>query len=269
MPYLRVRRAQEQYHVGVMRVAALLIALAAAAGAAAGTVLDVEYRNESSSPYTFKGKVSIEGPNARYDVIEGAHPMFNPSLTIISRDNGETLLVIDHRQRTFFVRQARAMCGPLSTWRGPGTMQESHASVDLRRDERGDATIASRGTRMYRGHAEYDLTLTVDGQTLRAHVASDATMWMSGLRNDALPYGLAFGFKSGFDEVDHEIEHRLPRYGIPLRQVITTTRTIEGGDPITETFEARVTNVKEQKLDITLFVPPGDYELKEPTFTFE
>jgi len=235
---------------------------------AAGTVMELDCHSESTSPYSFTARVSIDGPNARFDVIEGTHPVFNPKISVISRDEGETLIIVDHKQRTYFIRKSHAMSGPISTWKAPGALEESKVTFDV---ERGDEleTIAGRSVRKYRAEAEYDIGMKLDGEKMSAHVKSEATFWTIEARNDALPFGLEFAFKSGFDSLDHKVERRLPRIGIPLKQTVSVTRTIAGGSPITERFDAMATKISDEKLDFAIFQPPMGYQFREPTFGFE
>jgi hypothetical protein len=246
----------------------ILLLTIAALPAAAGTVIELDCHTDSSAPYSFVARVSIDGPNARYDVIEGTHPVFNPKITVISRDEGATLIIIDHKQKTYFIRKSRVMSGPLSTWRAPGTLEESKVSFDVEKSEEVE-TIAGHAVRKYHARAEYDLKMKVEGEKLTAHVQSDATFWTMDARNDAVPFGLEFAFKSGFESLDHKVERRLPRIGIPLKQSVSVTRTIAGGAPITERFDAVATKVTEAKLDFALFQPPMGYQFREPTFGFE
>lgn len=234
----------------------------------AGTVMELDCHSESSAPYSFVARVSIDGPNARFDTIEGLHPVFNAKISIISRDEGETLIIIDHKQKTYFIRKSKAMSGPLSTWKAPGTQDDSKVSFDVDRTEELE-TIAGHQARKYRAHAEYDLHMKIENEKLSAHVNAEGTFWTIDARNDALPFGLEFAFKSGFESLDKKVDRRLPRIGIPVKQTVTVTRTISGGSPITERFEATATKVSEEKLDFSTFQPPMGYQFKEPTFGFE
>jgi len=252
-----------------MRRALLAVVLTVAAlPAAAGTVIELECHSDSTAPYSFTARVSIDGPNARFDVIEGAHPVFNPKITVISRDEGETLIIIDHKLKTYFIRKSSAMSGPISTWKAPGTTGDSNATFDIVRGEEVE-TIAGRPARKYRAQAEYDLRMKLEGEKMTAHVKSEATFWTIEARNDALPFGLEFAFKSGFDSLDRKVERRLPRIGIPVRQSVSVTRTISRGAAITERFDAAATKVSEEKLDFSIFQPPMGYQFREPTFGFE
>jgi hypothetical protein len=234
----------------------------------AGTVIEFDCHSESTAPYSFVARVSIDGPNARFDTVEGLHPVFNPKITVISRDEGETLIIIDHKQKTYFIRKSHSMSGPLSTWKAPGTLDDSHVSFDVDRTEETE-TVAGHPVRKYSAHAEYDLQMKIENEKLSAHVKAEGTFWTMETRNDALPFGLEFAFKSGFESLDHKVERRLPRIGIPLKQTVSVTRTIVGGAPITERFDATATKVSDEKLDFAIFQPPMGYQFREPTFGFE
>jgi hypothetical protein len=252
-----------------MRRAWLAVVLTVAAfPLAAGTVMELDCHSDSTSPYSFVARISIDGPNARFDVIEGMHPVFNPKITVISRDEGETLIIIDHKQKTYFIRKSRAMSGPISTWKAPGGINESKVSFDVDRGNELE-TIAGRSVRRYRAQAEYDISMKLEGEKMSAHVKSEGTFWTIEGRNDALPFGLEFAFKSGFDSLDHKVGRRLPRIGLPLKQSVSVTRTISGGAPITERFDATATKVSDEKLDFAIFEPPVGYRFREPTFGFE
>jgi len=232
--------------------------------------MELDCHSETSAPYSFRARVSLDGPNARYDVIEGLHPVFNPKITVISRDEGETLIIIDHKQKTYFIRKSRSMSGPISTWRAPGVTGDSKVSLDVEADPGAPVTtIAGRMVRRHRAHAEYELRMLLEGEKMTAQVTSEATFWTIEARNDAMPFGLEFGFKSGIEALDRKVERRLPRIGIPLKQSVSVTRTIAGGAPITERFEATATKVSEEKLDFSIFQPPMGYQFREPTFGFE
>ncbi len=233
----------------------------------AGTVIDYECHTEASASYAFTLRVSIDGPNARYDVIQGIHPVFNPKITVISKDEGVTLIVLDHKQHTYFIRKTAAMSGALSTWKAPGTVGESHVQLDVQPGE--GSTIAGRDVRGHRARASYDLELQVEGEKLEARVEAEASFLTIGTRSDAMPFGIVFAFKSGFPSLDKKIGRQLPRIGIPLKETVIVTRTIAGGSPIREEFDATATQVTDAKLDSAVFAPPMGYQYREPVFGFE
>jgi hypothetical protein len=250
-------------------LAPLLLAGAIALPAAGATKFTFECRNNGSVPYTFRGRAVVEGANARYDVTEGAHPLFNPQMSVISKDRGSILMVMDHRQKTYFMRTTDFMSGQLSLWKGPGKTKESRHEVLVSRDGE-QVTIAGHPTTKYTLRAGYNLGMEVEGERLKGRVEAVASFWMmAGSLETALPYGLHFGFKPGFPAIDAEVARALAGKGIPLREVISVTRTIADGPTITESFILEVTEVAEEPVEAAAFAPPPGYVYREPSFGFQ
>jgi hypothetical protein len=250
-----------------MRRLSLAVALLLALPALGGTSFVFECQNNGTVPYSFRGKAWVEGPHARYDVTEGAHPLFNPKMTIVSRDRGAILMIIDHRQRTYFMRTTDLMTGQLALWKGPGTSKASKHTVAAARESE-EAKIAGRDTTKVTVRTGYNLAMEIEGERLKGRVDSDATFWMMPGSLEALPYGLHFALKTGFPPIDAEIAKALAGKGIPLREVINVSRTIEGGTPMTETFKLDVSEVKEEPLPAAIFNAPEGYVYREPSFGF-
>ena len=75
---------------------AVLTLLVAALPSAAGTRFDFAVE---APGYTYKGKMALDGERLRLDISEGNHPLFNSNISIISREAGTEVLVIDHVSR--------------------------------------------------------------------------------------------------------------------------------------------------------------------------
>lgn len=246
----------------------LALAVALALPLSAATKFTFECRNQGSVTYTFRGHAVVEGPSARYDVTEGAHPLFNPQMTIVSKDRGAILMVIDHRQKTYFMRTTDLMSGQLSLWKGPGRAKESKHEVLLARDD-SPVTIAGRSTRKYTVRTGYNLTMEVEGERLKGRVDAEGSFWMMDGALEAIPYGLHFALKTGFPPIDAEVAKALAGKGIPLREAIHVTRSIADGPAISETFTLEVSEVKEEPVDAAVFAPPAGYVYREPSFGFQ
>ena len=235
----------------------------------AGYVFDFECKSTSSVTYTFRGHAAIEGANARYDVVGGAHPVFNPNITIISRDGGRNLIIIDHRQKTWFMRRTASMSGPLSTWKAPGQISAQRGWVKVVRAAEPGETIAGHATTKYTAAVEYTIAMNVEGEKMNAKVTAHASLWMMGDKDvSALPFGLHFALKPGFPTIDEKMASRLVGKGVPLRQIVTVTRTIAGGAPVSETFSLDVDAVRSEKVGDAVFQAPAGYAYREPTFGY-
>ncbi|HWW61020.1 MAG TPA: hypothetical protein VN181_06615 [Thermoanaerobaculia bacterium] len=253
----------------MLRRAVVLAMFTVSLPLSAGYVFDFQCKSASSVTYTFRGRAVIEGPNARYDVVDGAHPVFNPAITIISRDGGRNLLIIDHRLKTWFMRRTASMSGPSSTWKAPGQMSASRGWVQIERAAEPGETIAGHATTKYTAVTEYAIAMQVEGEKMNAQVTARASLWMmNGKGITALPFGLHFALKPGFPSIDERVANRLAGKGIPLRQIVTVTRTIAGGAPVSETFELNVDTVREEKAADATFQAPAGYAYREPTFGY-
>jgi hypothetical protein len=238
------------------RWCSLAVLLFATFGVSAGVRFD--FTSELSSPqYSYSGTITIDGENARVDIAEGNHPMFNAHSSIITRRRGAELVIIDHARKTWFSRQASRMAGHLAAVRGIG-----------RATAHRERTRAERKGDEHRLYATYDISMVVEGEKIDGVVEIEAvTQLGSGVRQNALPWGLQFAAKTGFDDVDRAIARRLPA-ALPLKQVVTASRSLAGGEPVREMITTTVSNVTEAKIDVRIFFPPSGYTYEEPVFVF-
>lgn len=241
--------------MNVRLVLAVLIA-AAAPELVAGVRFD--FLSEISSPrYSYRGVVLIDGENARVNVTEGRHPMFNPHTSVITRRAGADLIVLDHARKTWFSRQGSRMAGHLGAVRGIGRTSASDPRV--RSDREGS---------VHRMWATYQLQMEVEGEQIDGTVEIEAVSELGAdMRQKALPWGLHYAAKTGFEEVDRAITRRMPA-SLPLRQVVTAKRSIGGGPFVEETITTTVANVTEEEIDNGIFYPPAGYRYEEPVFVF-
>jgi hypothetical protein len=249
-------------------VAMLLGVLALAQPAAAGWTIDFTIHNRSSASYTYRGRAFVEGDSVRYDVLEGHHVLFNPKYSVISRQGGKTLIILDHAQKTYFMRDARKMAGPVSTWRAPGQQDTYSISTHVTKDEVAKGDVAGHSASKYDAKASYTIGMKIEGEKMKARITADADVWVMEDRNQAMPFGLTFALKSGVPEVDEELEKRLGAKGLPLRGTLSVTRTIGEGDAITESISFDVDHMEETKQADSLFTAPAGYSWREPTFGY-
>ena len=247
--------------------AALVLLLAHPA--AAGWTIDFAVHNKSSASYSYRGRAYVEGDSVRYDVTEGQHALFNPLMTIISRQGGQTLIVLDHRMKTYFMRDARKMAGPVSTWRAPGQEDTSGISARVTKDETAKGEVGGLPAAKYDLKASYNVAMKIEGEKFKAHVEGDGEIWViETAKNEAMPFGLTFALKSGVPEVDAVLEKRLGAKGLPIQGKLSVTRKIGEGDAITESIAFEVLKIEEKKHPDSLFTAPPGYAWREPTFGY-
>ncbi len=230
----------------------LVLLLFAAPAVHAGVTFDFLCEKSGSAPYSFRGRGYVHGRNVRYDITDGSHPVFNPGITIISKDGGRVLLILDHRQKTFFYRTTAAMAGPISTYRAPGAERVSHIAAAAGGDEL---------------RVTYRIDSTLDDAKLRSEVVAISRVTFLDIENEAVPFGLHFVFKSGFEAVDKRIAGIRAGKGLPVEEHVSVTRTISGGEPVTESITVKLSNVKQEPV-LASFDPPATYRLEEPTFEY-
>lgn len=208
------------------------------------------------SDYQYAGKLYLDGANSRVDITSGTHPLFNPQHSIITREGGREIVVLDHQRRTYFVRDTKAMGGPIAAARGIGKTNASRPHARVTRD--GNRVTVD---------VSYRLNMEVEGERMQATVDLLAELDAGAIEQRALPWGLQFAAKTGFADVDEVIAKRLPSR-LPMRQVISVSRRIGDGPMVTESITTTLTNVAESPLAADLFLAPYGYRYEEPVFSF-
>ncbi len=235
-----------------------LAAVAVLFPAALSAAVKCDFNTILTSPnYSYRGTIVFDGERARIDITEGSHPLFNPNTTIITRVGGKEIVMIDHARKTWFLRHSDAMGGHLSTSRGIGKSSGSEPRVRIERDDD-----------EHRLHLEYDLSMEIEGEKLTGRVVMDVvTEFGAGYRQRALPWGLQYAAKTGFDEIDRTLARRLPNR-MPVKQVVTASRQLEGGPMVTESITTSLANFTDVTIADTEFYPPGGYRYEVPVFEF-
>jgi hypothetical protein len=251
---LMTRTVSELLRAGAITLLALL-----PAAAHAGVRFDF---TAEASTYKYSGTMTLEGKRLRVDVVEGNHPLFNPNVTMISRDGGAQIVVLDHAAKTYFQRAGAPMAGPLATVRGIGPSEALKPRVARRRDG-GEGDLARHIVT-----AEYGIVMDVGGEKVNGSVEIEAEFEVDpSVRQFAHPWGLQFATKTGFDRVDEALAKRVPQY-LPVRQVVTASRQIEGGPVVTERLVITVSNVVRTPVSDGVFMATPGYRYVEPVFSF-
>lgn len=211
----------------------------------------------TSPNYSYRGTIIFDGERARIDITEGVHPLFNPNTTIITRVGGKEIVMIDHARKTWYLRHSDAMGGHLSTTRGMGKSSAGDARVRVDRDDD-----------EHRLHAEFDLVMEIEGEKMSGRVVMDVVTELgAGYRQRALPWGLHYAGKTGFEDVDRALARRMPNR-MPVKQVVTASRQIEGGPMVTESITTSLANFTDVTVPDTDFYPASGYRYEVPVFEF-
>lgn len=248
-------------------VAAAVVALALAWPSHAAPI-SFEFEGETSGDpaLRFAGRGYLDRQAFRYDYEQGNHPLFRSKVSIRSGDAGAVLSIIDNVEGTYFLRATQNMSGMISTFRAPWEKGIENVRVGIENLGREDSSHDFRVERV-RLTVAYRILMELDGESLHADVAADADLLVAPkYRNPALPWGHQFALKTGWPDVDREVADRIAKLGFPLTQDVSVTRTIEGGDEVTERSTFRVRNLREVAFAGSGFAPPPGYRFREPTF---
>lgn len=228
----------------------------------------LESRLEGEHPLRFGGTGLIERSQSRIDFDSGTHPLFNASITMITREGGLITTVLDREDQSWFERAVTPSTrGIISTFYAPWQQQAERERVSLQ--PMGAEDCSGHPCRRYRMLISYRIAMRVGGEQTWADVDGVADLWLSRRhRNEALPFGLHFALKTGFPPVDESIERQLRGLGLPVRQDVTVTRTMEGGEPVTERLTVQLTAIEEGPAANPIeFQPPHGFRHREPRLT--
>jgi VWFA-related protein len=252
-----------------MRRSLVILLLLLATTPASATVLSFEFTGDKTGdpPLRYVGRGFLDRQAFRYDYEQGNHALFHEKMSIRSADSGAILAVIDNSEGTYFLRATRNMSGMISTFRAPWEKSIEDATVELETLGRDEPFNDLRVTRI-RLTIRYRILMELDGEKLSADVEGVGELSVvPKYRNPALPWGHQFALKTGWREVDEQIASRIAKLGFPLRQVVTVTRTIEGGIDVTERSTFNITRLREVAFAVAGFSPPAGYRFKEPAFS--
>ena len=244
-----------------------LLSFAITAAAAAATI-DFVTTVEGAHSYSYAGHLSLRGVFSRIDISSGSHPLFNPANSIVTQKRGDVILVLNHRDRTYFFRDSAGMSGPLSTARGFEESTASNVSVEVEKVKGEPAEFNGRRLNHYSVRVRYNLMIMVAGEKVPAKVEMNG--WLSTLADEiqeALPWGLHFAAKSGFPEIDRAIARKLPR-GLPVRTRFVVSRRLGDGPSVTESISTEATSINETLPPAAVFSVPAGYKESQPQFSF-
>jgi len=230
--------------------------------------LNFDFNGErSGNPSTrFAGQGFIDGTASRYDFIEGNHVTFRKNMSILSQDN-KVLTIVDHSKGIYYRRSTKGMAGIITTYSGPYQIGADQFEIHLETLDRESWLGIYRPARQHLTFS-YRIKMSLEGEEFYGRVEADAELWMDPkYRTPAVPWGHQFGLKTGIEEFDTQIAKKLHGLGFPFRQMITVTRTIEGGERVTETLRTDVTRFGDSAFPRSGFDAPGGYVQSEPILT--
>ncbi|MGK2859331.1 MAG: VWA domain-containing protein [Thermoanaerobaculia bacterium] len=238
------------------------------AATSAKAALNFEFTGERSGnpPIRFAGQGFIDDKASRYDFIAGNHAIFRKDVSILTRDS-KVLTVVDHSRGTWFKRSTQGMSGIISTYQGPWQVGADQFQMEIETLDR-ESWLGTYRPVKHRLTFSYRLRMSLEGEEFFGTVEADAELWLDPkYRVPAVPWGHQFGLKTGIEEFDTQIAKKIQGLGFPFRQIINVTRTIEGGERITESLRTDVTRFGDTPFARSGFDAPGGYLQVEPNFS--
>ncbi len=251
------------------RSIALLFILVLIGAPCFASVISFEFTGERTGdpPLRYVGRGFLDRQAFRYDYEAGNHALIHEKMSIRSADGGTILTIIDNNEGTYFLRATKGMSGMISTFRAPWEQGIENVSVEIEGLGREKTQYDFRVEKV-RLTTRYRILMELDGEKLSADVEGEALLTVAPkYRNPALPWGHQFALKTGWPEVDEQIAAKVAKLGFPLEQVVTVTRTIEGGTEVTERSTFKVTRFREVTFAAAGFSQPPGYRFKEPKFS--
>lgn len=241
----------------------LLVVLAFAVSADAGVVYHFSTKF-AGRRYEFKqaGRVWIEGASYRLEIDPDPNRSERPYDVAISTDADATAKLLNTGRQTWYER------------RRPGKTTRSSMLFDLpvgggrlgrRRvdhSENGTAIIAGRSAKKHMIEIEYELETTAGGAPIRGTVVARVHVWTA----ESLPrLSLERPLKTGHHDIDVELARITSKMkGMVLRHELTVTRSLAGGEQMSENVVTVVDEVALADIDPSKFeIPPG-YRYEKP-----
>lgn len=256
----------------VPRRPALLVALCLLAVAALFTAAPAEaaihYRatttleTEGQKPQRTEVEAWVDGPNAKIVFAESGAPMLEAGQYLLTRDGGQTLLLVDPEEKTYAEWDLDAMLQAFGA-----IMQSIQPLVNLTID---DVEVTPAGsepggeihglpTTHSTWRTAYDLTIKVFGMGRASHVESVQETWSTTELSDAgLGIWLRKAPATGFAEIDELVAAETKTLqGFPLKTVTSTTTTGQKG----KRESTSRTTMEVTSLDRAAAAPEGGFEV--------
>jgi hypothetical protein len=244
------------------RFATLLAFVSFSSTAFAGLTYKVQSTTSGLRNVTVAGSVAIEGTNMRMDVSSGDELLFKPNSVILSNDGGKTMAVLDGASRSYYEVQLDQLLGSsTAALKNLGDMVKlsfNNPRVSVRDAGDGEA-LEGYPTHKFVLDASYDIDIDAMGQKMTTHLTMNTESWTTEqLSSEFTNFLQMRGLRTGVESLDRLIEAQSTVKGFPLKQ-ISTVRMNQGGNDVTMTTTAQVSNIQRKAIDAAQFAMPSGY----------
>lgn len=246
-------------------IAALLVAVAvAAAPAHAGlhyqTVTRVE--PDRGKPQAIRAEAWVDGASARVDLRESDNSMAPGGHYLLTRDGGETVVIVDPENKTWARYDLGAMLGMLGSMQAGGMIDFDVSNIEIEKllDEAG-GTIHGLPTTHYRYRTSYAMTIKVIGISRTNSVEQVQDLWVTDeLDEAAVGVWLRKAPSTNIEGLDRLISAEMEKVqGVPLKSIDVTTTTGEKG----KRSSTSRTTMEVTELERGVSVDPAKFEIPE------
>ncbi|HUO87200.1 MAG TPA: hypothetical protein VM617_07395 [Thermoanaerobaculia bacterium] len=216
---------------------------------------------EGQKPQRTQVEGWVDGGNAKVVFAEAGVPTFQKGQYLLTGDGGETLYLVDPKEKTYAQWDLEAMFQALGA-----IMQSIQPLVNLTIDNVEVTQLASQPgdavhglpTTYHKHRMSYDMAIKVFGMSRANRVETVQETWSTGELSDL---GLGVWLRNvpttGFGDLDELIEAEMSTVsGFPLKSVGVTTTTGQKGKQTTSTTRMEVTS-----LDRSASIPASTFEL--------
>jgi len=208
------------------------------------------------------------GPSIHTVLVDGANRRVTDEagVAVLSNDGGKTLIRLDHKLKTWWVSEVRALnprrhiTAPL-----PIVVKSDVRNVRvISSDEPTDEVFAGLPTHKYIVRATYTLAADISGSPLSADYGLTIFIWTSETLDPATAVP-AVDLTTGVAEVDAQLAPKIAAVpGFPLKTMLLATRAYAGGRPQAMSLTATVSGIRSVTPPPGAFERPRDYKNQAP-----
>jgi hypothetical protein len=206
-------------------------------------------------------KMTTDSGKARIDFTEGQAPGAEKGSYLLTKDNGQTFLMVIPENKTYMKWDMDAMMGIAGAMGNMMQMKITDPKVETLLDEAGES-ILGYPTRHYKLRTSYRLSMTVMGFKNESTISKDEETW-STTKLDLAALGAWVGKvpKTKNESLDQLIQNEKSKVkGFPLKMLSTETATDSQGKTTTSKSSMEVTEIKTVGANNVSFEVPADYQ---------
>ena len=246
------------------RLILILIVLLAASVAFAGvTYTVVTSTSQDGETVTMKVRTTVDGSNARIEILEGGGAPFTAGSWMLTRDGGKTFTVVDPARKTYSVLTIKNSMDDVDARIERQTKVTNSTPEITRVSQEAGPELLGYATSHAHFRTTYVVTFTlVDSFT--AHVTREDEVWaapaLKTLSAKEAP-ALSAGAQMGIDPLAGHPDFR--QLGFPLKRITETKSESVDGTIESSVTKMEVKDVKEGPVEPSTFEIPAGYRKVE------